>query len=85
MQKTLRKILEELKTEKPDISFIRGMLEVLVEEEPTMSLKTPTIPVASSKPIMPMHVPKDDEASVIEAYGKAMAGKIDVSAITTEN
>lgn len=34
MQKTLRKALEELNKETPRLDYVRGMLEVLVEEEP---------------------------------------------------
>ncbi len=33
MKKTIQKVLAELKTEHPDLSYIRGLLEGLVEEE----------------------------------------------------
>ncbi len=33
MKKTIKRALEELKKETPDISYIRGMLEVLVDED----------------------------------------------------
>ena len=32
MNKTIKKVLEELTKEKPDLSYIRGMLEVLADE-----------------------------------------------------
>lgn len=34
MQKVLKKILEELNKEKPDLSYIKGMLEVLIDDTP---------------------------------------------------
>ncbi len=33
MQKTVRKVLAELQSDKPDLSYIRGLLEGLVDEE----------------------------------------------------
>ena len=33
MKRTIKKVLDELTKEKPDLSYIRGMLEVLVDSE----------------------------------------------------
>ena len=33
MKRTIKKVLDELTKEKPDLSYIRGMLEVLVDGE----------------------------------------------------
>jgi len=41
MNKTIKKVLEELTKEKPDLSYIRGMLEVLADE-PTQTITTGT-------------------------------------------
>lgn len=35
-KKTLKKVLEELEKESPRLDYIRGMLEVLVEDEPVI-------------------------------------------------
>lgn len=47
MKKIIQKALEELSKEKPDISYVRGMLEVLAGEEefeyiPPKIMNTPT-------------------------------------------
>lgn len=36
MKKTIKKVLEELAKDKPDLSYIRGMLEVLIDGEDTI-------------------------------------------------
>ena len=33
MKKTIKKVLDELAKDKPDLSYIRGMLEVLMDED----------------------------------------------------
>lgn len=33
MKKTIKKVLDELQKDKPDLSYIRGLLEGLVDEE----------------------------------------------------
>ncbi len=38
-KKTIKKVLDELAKENPDLSYIRGMLEVLVDEEETAPIK----------------------------------------------
>jgi len=46
MKKIIKKVLEELGKEKPDISYIRGLLEAVYEEEPvTPFTLPPNIPV----------------------------------------
>jgi len=87
MQKILTKILNELKKDAPNLDFIRGMLEVLVEEEEKPIMIGPSVfkDVETGKPKLIQQEPVDDETNMLEAYGKAMLGKIDQSAITTEN
>jgi len=88
MQKTLRKVLDELNSEHPRLDYIRGMLEVLVEDEkvsPPVVLQTVRRDVITGKPSIISSDNLDDEAKTLEAYGKAMLGKVDQSAITTEN
>ena len=88
MQKILIKILNELKKDAPNLDFIRGMLEVLVEEEEKPVIQghvTLATPIEELKMPIKNTAPVDDEAKMLEAYGKAMLGKIDQSAITTEN
>ncbi len=50
MKRTIQKVLVELKAEKPDLSYIRGLLEGLVEEEP---ISTSGYPTFSDKLIPP--------------------------------
>jgi len=87
MQKILIKILNELKKDAPNLDFIRGMLEVLVEEDEKPIMIGPSVfkDVETGKPKLIQQEPVDDEAKMLEAYGKAMLGKVDLSAITTEN
>ena len=33
-KKTIQKVIDELKNEKPDLSYIRGILETLMDSEP---------------------------------------------------
>lgn len=44
-KKTIKKVLEELAKDKPDLSYMRGLLEGLVEEEELVT-KQPYIPAA---------------------------------------
>ncbi len=48
MKKILKKVLEELNKDKPNLDYIRGMIEVIAEEEvvPTVA---PYIPPAQAE------------------------------------
>lgn len=78
MQKQLRKILEELNKEKPDTSYIRGMLEVLIDEDSDSFLITDmsgkTRVTTNEKQIAKI---RQDEASIMDAETKAKMQAID--------
>lgn len=87
MHKTIRKALDELNKENPRLDYVRGMLEVLVDEDKGISLPATVmrdIDTGKPKLIKPEPV-VDDEAKMLDAYGKAMLGKVDQTAIQTEN
>lgn len=62
MQKIIKKVLEELNKDKPDISYIRGLLEAVVEDQPLI--------VKGDFPVItPIH--QEDEASLLDSQAKA--------------
>lgn len=73
-QKILKKILVELNKEKPDISYLKGMIEAVVDDEPVVAPPSPTIKSTEVKDI-----PKD-EGGVLDEIAKArLAGIKDVA------
>lgn len=73
MNKTLRKILEELDKEQPRLDYIKGMLEVLIEGDitvkPSVQLSSiPTIPVnpSATRESVPM-----EEAEMLDNIARA--------------
>ena len=95
-KKTLQKVLDELKKDAPDISYVRGILETLLDTDEPVSLPIApnVVPVWPGTPSGPFPNPitnppfivtnetKTDtrEPSVSEA---GMMGKVDLSAIQT--
>lgn len=73
----LSKCIEELKNEKPDLSYVRGMLETLVE---MTIVKVPEMVVGSGSGggaiYMPPVVPPMDEASILDAKAKVALATI---------
>lgn len=87
-RKTLNKVIEELKKEKPNLDYIRGILETLVESLPEENLiyKTETAtfsPIVASG-IMPLNESIKDETASMEASAVAMLKNIDMSQISKE-
>ena len=62
-QKTIKKVLDELGKITPDLSYIRGMLEVLVDEEQD-TIKTPSTAV-----LMNPHMTVNQSSSDREQIG----------------
>lgn len=58
MKKTIKKVLEELNKESPRLDYIRGILEVLVDEE-EKTIVTPATQVVSSFSNVPIMAPMD--------------------------
>lgn len=68
MKRAIKKVLEELNKESPRLDYIRGMLEVLVDEEEYKYVyKSPL----NSSPITAQPVEIKDEASILDAKAAA--------------
>lgn len=68
MKKTITKVLAELKSEKPDLSYIRGLLEGLVEDEPTAIMGgIVNMPAPMFRNYDPINI-KSDEQEEIPAH-----------------
>ncbi len=67
MKKTIQKVLNELKQEKPDLSYIRGLLEGLVEEEPVNYALANKLPTPTYAGPTNSSFTKADEEEIIPA------------------
>ncbi len=87
MQKTLIIIRKELDKEKPDISYIKGMLDVLIgDENPVPApLKKPVLDNKTFEATGGTTPVADTEADLLNAQAKAFMGGVDHTAISTEN
>lgn len=75
MNNLLQKCVDELKAEKPDLSYIRGIIETLIEANlPMKSLVSTTIKFPDAGVVIPPQ--PIDEVSVLEASTKAMIDRI---------
>lgn len=92
-KKTLQKVLDELnKKDSVDVSYIRGIIETLIEGLPTeyeqtVKVSMPTFPInpiqkgtQSGTPL-----PQDDESKMIELEGRARMKNVDTTSIETAN
>lgn len=74
-QKTLKKVLEELAKDKPDLSYMRGLLEGLVDGEVIHTvpyIPPSTDPIIWTKTTTSSAIPNAvDEAVIMEAKAKA--------------
>ncbi len=89
MKRTLQKVLDELKKDKPDISYVRGMLEVLVEDETIVT--APSFPssasITSPSAVMPVlaTVKLDGDAGVLDSMAHASIERVKaISAVSAE-
>ncbi|SRR5260221_12527078 len=88
MKKTLQKILDELNKEIPRLDYIRGILEVLIENEEDPQLKYNTLPISTTNfPIggLPNNIPMItsssnekilDEAEMMDKEAREKLAKI---------
>ena len=99
--KILEKCIEELKGDKPEIKYVLGMLEALLEMQPgekkVCPVTTPSggagsagpsssnIPGSNTKAPTGNANAEMDEGKILEANMLANLGKVDKTAIVTEN
>lgn len=82
MNNLLQKCVEELKAEKPDLSYIRGILETLIEtnlpKESSVATAFSSFPKTgtSNTPTSLNELKQQDEASLLDAKAKAMIANI---------
>lgn len=72
--KILQKVLEELNKEKPDISYIRGMVEVLASNEEASNPQL--IPISLPNQVIHSNIPIEstlvlDEVAILDARARA--------------
>ncbi len=72
MKKTIKKVLDELAKDKPDLSYIRGLLEVLIDDDDIPNYSAIVTKDRNGKPIPPVKVytPRDKELVIDEATVK---------------
>lgn len=75
MKKTIKKVLDELVKDKPDLSYIRGMLEVLIDEGDERSVEK-FLPgyefhVEKYRPSQSVDEKVLDEGSMLDSMAKA--------------
>ena len=75
MNEILRKATEELSLEKPNIAYVRGMLETLLELNGGMDVTNQTRPFVPPISIKSTEV-TNDEGSILDAQTRALMGKI---------
>ena len=74
-KRVLQKIIDNLNSEKPDLSYIRGILETLIEGLPDdikFEYKGPAIVVPPGKIVLP----GDDEGAQLDMVAKAKLAKV---------
>lgn len=82
MNNLLQKCVEELKAEKPDLSYIRGILETLIEtnlpKESSVATALSSFPRigAMNTPTSLNELKQLDDASLLDAQAKAMIAHI---------
>jgi hypothetical protein len=79
MKKTLNKILDELNKESPRLDYIKGMLEVLIEEEQIIIPPNVILNKGDIKPIPMVNIGGEiimDEASMLEARAREAVATI---------
>ncbi len=78
-KKTLNKVLVELKKDTPDLSYIRGLLEVLVDsdDEPMERSSVAERPAVNGKVVgSTPTAPADPEAAILDGMAAAKLAEI---------
>lgn len=86
-KKILHKILSELTKDAPDISYVKGILETLIESLPEEAKPMVIVPGISPK-IINVDVSNDPEMQILEAKARADAQRIQEimgTSVVTEN
>lgn len=86
MKKILQKVLAELQKESPDLSYIRGMLEVLIGDDSEdhggggKPIKITTNTRYANPPVLPdiFPIPNEelDEGAILDAKAKAAVAEV---------
>lgn len=80
MKRTIQKVLAELAKENPDLSYIRGLLEGLVDEESSTPSQISGISLlrATSHPTSPLsdEIMTDEQKTTAARYVTAGIGRI---------
>ena len=79
-RKLLQKVIDELLKDKPDLSYIRGIVETMLESLPDENKIDPIIKSLCDgiKPIFPLSevTSSHDEGSMLDTQAKAMMDKM---------
>jgi len=63
-RKTLQKVIEELKKDKPDLSYVRGILETIVDSLPEDYKLIPTMNNFPGPTLQDVAIPTDNEIKI---------------------
>lgn len=75
MKKSLKKILDELNTESPRLDYIKGMLEVMIDEEEPLVTKVYKDIISNETVVEPVET-ATNEANTLDAYAAANLEKV---------
>lgn len=77
MQKIIKKVLDELSNEKPDLSYMRGLLEgIVVEEIPTYLYSNGSITHSNPLPSIVSPITPMDEGAMLDSIAKNALTKL---------
>lgn len=76
MKKTIKKVLEELNRESPRLDYIRGMLEVLIEDEREPGLVVGAISSTPYLPIVPTIIKNNEIGEAIPMHANTHIDEI---------
>lgn len=76
MKRTIQKVLAELSKDKPDLSYIRGLLEGLVDEEPELIKAKGLIGLREEPTILSDEILTDEQKETAAKYARAGLGRI---------
>lgn len=75
MKRVLKKVLEELVKDTPNLSYIRGMIEVLVEDDEVVVNST-HLPIDIPKWVVNNSTPVLDESKILDSMAKANIAQV---------
>lgn len=93
-RKQIQKVIDELGKDKPDLSYIKGILETIIEglDEPQKGYPRVQVPYTPNYQQPPFAIPTGpymgpvlNEGTQLDLAAKAKLGNIDFKAIETQN